>query len=50
MVFENDMRALLLGMDEPTLDDTMPDSERMSRAIQSEIEVQTVRIPYAFMV
>ena len=48
--FDNNFRALVLNMDEPTLDDTMPDNERLSWAIQEALGVQKVKIPFAVMV
>ena len=33
-------------MDEPTLDDTMPDNERLTRALQEAGGVENVRLPY----
>ena len=47
--FENDCRAVVLTMAEPTLDDTMPDNERLSWAIQEALGVEKVKIPYAVM-
>ena len=48
--FHNDLMALDLQMDEPTLDDTMPDNERLEWAIKAAIEVEFVKIPFAVMV
>jgi len=48
--FDNDFHALDVVMEAPTLDDTMPDNERLIRAIKSQIEVEEVRIPFAVMV
>ncbi len=48
--FVNDFVALELTMAEPTLDDTMPDIERLERAIQEAAGVETVKIPFAVMV
>ena len=48
--FENDCRAVVLTMAEPTLDDTMPDNERLTWAIQEALGVEKVKIPYAVMV
>ena len=50
IAFENDFRAVLLTMDAPTLDDTMPDNERLTWALQSQLAVETVEIPYPVMV
>ena len=48
--FENNFRALDVTMEEPTLDDTMPDNERFSWAIQAVAGVEKVHIPFAVMV
>ncbi len=48
--FANDFAALELQMEEPTLDDTMPDIERLERAIQEAAGVETVKIPFSVMV
>ena len=47
--FENDCRAVVVTMAEPTLDDTMPDNERLTWAIQEALGVEKVKIPYAVM-
>lgn len=47
--FGNDFRAVELTMEEPTLDDTMPDSERLTAAIQAETGAEQVTIPFAVM-
>ena len=47
--FENNFRAVVITMAEPTLDDTMPDNERLSWAIQEALGVEKVRIPYTVM-
>ena len=48
--FENNFHALDLVMEEPSLDDTMPDNERLVWAIKSQIEAEEVHIPFAVMV
>ncbi len=51
--FTNDYMALQLEMTPPTEDDTMPDIERLTWAIQaaaSDCDCQDVRIPYGVMV
>ena len=48
--FENNFRAVVVTMAEPTLDDTMPDVERLTWAIQEALGVENVHIPYAVMV
>ena len=48
--FSNNFRAVVLEMDEPSLDDTMPDNERLTWAIQSALGVENVKIPFSVMV
>ena len=48
--FENNFRAVAITMAEPTLDDTMPDNERFSWAIQEALGVEKVKIPFSVMV
>ena len=48
--FTNDFMALDVVMAEPTLDDTMPDNERLTWAVQDQIEVEKVEIPFCVMV
>ena len=48
--FTNRYRALALTLSAPSADDTMPDNERLSWAIQEAAGVETVEIPYAVMV
>ena len=48
--FTNHYRAVELTMAEPTEDDTMPDNERLTWAIQAELGVEKVHIPFAVMV
>ena len=50
IVFENNYRCYVVSMAEPTLDDTMPDVERLTRAVQAEAGVETVHIPFFVMV
>ena len=47
--FENNFHALDVVMEAPTLDDTMPDNERLVWAIKALISVEHVKIPYAVM-
>ena len=47
--FTNDFMALDLQMDEPTLDDTMPDNERLEWAIKAAVEAEFVKIPFSVM-
>ena len=50
IVFDNDYLALDITMEAPSLEDTMPDSERLEWAIKAQLEVEEVRIPFAVMV
>ena len=47
--FVNSFRSVVVEMDEPTLDDTMPDNERLTWAIQSALGVENVKIPFCVM-
>ena len=47
--FENNFRAVVITMAEPTLDDTMPDNERLTWAVQEALGVEKVKIPYTVM-
>ncbi len=48
--FQNNFRSLVISMAEPTLDDTMPDNERFTWAIQEALGVEQVKIPHTVMV
>ena len=48
--FDNHFRAAVISMAEPTLDDTMPDNERFTWAVQEALGVANVKIPYTVMV
>ena len=50
ITFENNFRAVVVSMDAPTLEDTMPDNERLTWAIQGALGVEKVKIPFAVMV
>ncbi len=47
--FTNQFRAVTLEMAEPTADDTMPDNERLTWAVQEALGVEKVKIPFAVM-
>jgi len=47
--FTNQFRAVTLEVAEPTADDTMPDNERLTWAIQDALGVEKVKIPFAVM-
>ena len=48
--FDNDYLALDITMEAPSLEDTMPDVERLEWAIKAQLEVEEVHIPFAVMV
>ena len=48
--FTNSFRSVVVEMEEPALDDTMPDNERLTWAIQSALGVENVKIPFSVMV
>ena len=50
IAFENSFRSFVVTMAAPTLDDTMPDVERLTWAVQDALGVEKVEIPYAVMV
>ena len=48
--FENTFRSFTVTMAEPTLDDTMPDNERFTWAVQEASGAEKVEIPFCVMV
>ena len=48
--FTNQFRSVVITMAEPTLDDTMPDIERFTWAVQEALGVEKVKIPFVVMV
>ncbi len=50
IVFSNHFRSLVLTMAPPSGEDTMPDVERLTWAIQEAAGVENVKIPYTVMV
>ena len=44
--FTNDFVQALVELDEPTLDDTMPDTERLARAVEAESGCEPVKLSY----
>ena len=46
----NGYRSVVVSMDAPTLDDTMPDNERLTWAITAALGVEKVEIPFCVMV
>ena len=47
--FRNGFRRLELRMAAPTLEDTLPDSERLSRAVREQTGAEAVEIPFAVL-
>ena len=50
IAMENPFRAVQLTMDAPSEADTMPDIERLTWAIQGQLGVEKVEVPYSVMV
>ena len=50
IVFENSYRAVVVQMDPPSLEDTMPDNERLTWAVSAALGVEQVKLPFAVMV
>ena len=48
--FINSFRSVVVEMEEPTLEDTLPDNERLTWAIQGALGVENVKIPFSVMV
>ncbi len=49
ILLKNDMELVTVKMEVPTLDDTMPDNERFTRAMQALTGMDKIRIPYSVM-
>ncbi len=49
ITIENPYRAVVVTMQEPSLDDTMPDNERLTWAIGQQLGVETVKLPHCVM-
>ena len=47
--FINSFLSATVSLDAPSLDDTMPDNERLSRALCAELDVDEVRIPHSVL-
>ena len=50
IAFTNAYRAVDVQMEEPTLDDTMPDNERLTWALESAVGAEHIEIPFEVMV
>ena len=48
--FTNNFRSVVITMAEPTLDDTMPDIERFTWAVQDALQIAKVKVPFSVMV
>lgn len=46
---KNSMRIVSVSMNEPTLDDMMPDNERLSWALEDATGLSVIRIPYSVL-
>ncbi len=49
ITFQNSFRSVVVEMSEPSLEDTMPDNERLTWALQEALGVSSVKIPYSVM-
>ena len=49
IAFENDCKAVVITMDAPSLEDTMPDNERLVWALQAELGNVEIKIPFTVM-
>ena len=49
IVLNNSLDVVEVVMDPPSLDDTMPDNERLTRALSKFLNIKRVRIPYAVL-
>ncbi|MCD8397364.1 MAG: ASKHA domain-containing protein [Lachnospiraceae bacterium] len=49
IAFHNDLEVVAVQMDEPSLDDTMPDNERLIRAVGSACGVSKIRLTFAVL-
>ena len=46
---ENNFRAVVVSMDAPSAEDTMPDIERLTWALQAQLGVERVHVPFCVM-
>ncbi len=46
----NGFRSVVVSMEEPSLEDTMPDNERLTWAVSAQLRVEKVEIPFCVMV
>lgn len=50
IVFENNFEVISLNLEMPTLDDTMPDNERVIRGIKEATGIDTIELSYQVLV
>lgn len=50
ITFETDMKVISVKLDEPTMEDTMPDNERLERKLKEITGIKMVCIPFEVMV
>lgn len=49
ITLRNSLDVVEVDMDEPTLDDTMPDNERLTRALRKYMNLKRIRMPYTVL-
>lgn len=49
IILRNSLDVVEVEMDPPSLDDTMPDNERLMRALRKFLNIKRVRIPYTVL-
>lgn len=49
IMLNNSLDVVEVTMDPPSLDDTMPDNERLTRALRKFLNIKRVRIPYVVL-
>ncbi len=49
IAMQNDLEVIEITMEEPTLDNTMPDLERLERAVAKQTGAQKVKVPFLVM-
>ncbi|MCD7882574.1 MAG: ASKHA domain-containing protein, partial [Lachnospiraceae bacterium] len=47
--FENDLAIITVTMEEPSLDDVMPDNERLTWAVEAACGVEKVKLPFVVL-
>ena len=49
IALSNSLDVVEVTMNPPTLDDTMPDNERLARALRKYLNLETIRFPYSVL-